>query len=230
MQLHNRGDARLYLPGATHGLSKAGGRFRRPAACGGLGQALWDCVRSYGAWRPGKGAQSASCGVLVPALRAETLIPPVAGRLEAGTPDLAVTHAGRPGGWPPLELAQCPSAGVGWPANRQNNGHGRCRKVDKRMTIRAADRDAERGTGSVRERRMPASARGGGSVGESTRGVLPSRPPAAPAWTGYGEGGGRALDRLGLLRRLRFYRRRCSVLDWAICMQGLAIRARRGRV
>ena len=47
---------------------------------------------------------------------------------------------------------------------------------------------------------MPAFARGGGSAGESARGVLPSRPPAAPAWTGCGEGGGRALGPAGLAK------------------------------
>ena len=67
------------------------------------------------------------------------------------------------------------------------------------MTSCAAGRAAAAcGAGSVRERLMTAFARGGGSVGESTRGGLPSRPPAAPAWTGSGEGGGRALGPAGL--------------------------------
>ena len=66
------------------------------------------------------------------------------------------------------------------------------------MTNCAASRAAAAcGAGSVREPLMPAFACGG-SAGESTRGGLPSRPPAAPAWTGYGEGGGRALGPAGL--------------------------------
>ena len=43
IQAHSRSGARRHLPDATYGRSEAGGRFRRLAACGGQGQALWDC-------------------------------------------------------------------------------------------------------------------------------------------------------------------------------------------
>ena len=149
-----------------------------------------------------------------------------------------MTHAGQapcnaqtPGGLPSLERAQNTSEGVGLPAHGQNNGQDHRQKDNKHMTVRTADRAAAaRGAGSVRERLKPASARDGGFAGESTRGVLPSRPPAAPAWTGHGEGGGRAQGRPGLLRPLRVRRRRGPLSVCAGCMGDIPIHTRCGRV
>ncbi|MDE0313240.1 MAG: hypothetical protein OXI52_13330, partial [Caldilineaceae bacterium] len=64
----------------------------------------------------------------------------------------------------------------------------------------------------------------------STRGGLPSRPPAAPAWTGYGEGGGRAQGRPGLLWRLCVCGQRWALSDCAGRMDDVLVRTRRGRV
>ena len=115
-------------------------------------------------------------------------------------------------------ITALPKALGGLPKRRQKHDH-----------LRGWSRRGPRArAGSVRERLKPAFARGGGFAGESTRGGLPSRPPAAPAWTGYGKGGGRAQGRPGLLRRC-VYRRRCLVLDCAICVRDVLIRTRRGR-
>lgn len=70
IQVHNHGNA---------GRSQAGGRFRRLGAWGWLGQALWDC-RSYAACKPGKCAQSGSCGDSVSTAGPAMLTSPVWGR------------------------------------------------------------------------------------------------------------------------------------------------------
>ena len=82
----------------------AAGRFRRLAACGELGQALWNC-KVYAPEDPKKTLRALPVAFLYRLSERKTLIPPVAGRLGARVPDLAVTHAGRPDAWRPTASA-----------------------------------------------------------------------------------------------------------------------------